>query len=111
MKLVNRHELEWDEVSHNTKIRKQVMLSKGEAGPVTQYARAVFPPGEKAEAHKHDDMLEVFSVESGCGVMVINGVEYGFSAGMTALVEPCEIHEIINTGSEDLILNYFGVQV
>jgi len=109
MKLVKIHELPDLGVSHNTKIRKRVMLADGEVGTITNYARAVFPPGEKAAAHQHDDMAEVFTVESGCGEIRIDDVAYVFSAGTTAVVEPGEEHEIINTGTADLIVTYFGI--
>ena len=33
-------------VSHNARIRKRQILTNGEVGPVTNYARATFPPGD-----------------------------------------------------------------
>ena len=109
MKLINIHDLPDLGVSHNAKIRKRVMLTDGEVGAITTYARAVFPPGEKVGAHQHDDMAEVFTVESGRGEIRINDVAYVFSAGAVAVVEPGETHEIINTGTTDLIITYFGL--
>jgi mannose-6-phosphate isomerase-like protein (cupin superfamily) len=109
MKLIRMHELPEQGVSHNARIRKRQILKNGEMGPITNYARAVFPPGEKADAHRHDDMVEVFTVESGCGEIRIDDVVYVFSAGLTVVVEPGEVHEIINTGGVELIVTYFGV--
>ncbi|RKX46992.1 MAG: cupin domain-containing protein [Verrucomicrobia bacterium] len=111
MKLIKINELPEQGVSHNARIRKRVMLKGGEVGPITSYSRAVFPPGEKAGAHRHDDMTEVFTVESGCGEIRIDDVAYGFSAGVTVVVEPGEVHEIISTGSTELVVTYFGVLV
>ena len=109
MKRIRISELTELGVSHNARIRKRQILKNGEIGPITNYARAVFPPGEKADAHSHDDMVEVFSVESGCGEIRIDDVAYVFSAGLTVVVEPGEVHEIINTGGVELIVTYFGV--
>lgn len=109
MKLINIHELPEQGVSHNARIRKRVMLANGETKNITNYARAVFPPGEKAGAHSHDDLVEVFTVESGCGEIRIDDVAYVFSAGLTVVVEPGEVHEIVNTGSSELVITYFGV--
>jgi mannose-6-phosphate isomerase-like protein (cupin superfamily) len=109
MKLINIHEVAEVGVSHNAKIRKRPILEYGMVGRITQYARAVFPPGEQADAHRHDDMSEVFTVESGCGEIRINEVAYVFSKGLTVVVEPGEVHEIINTGTVELIVSYFGV--
>ena len=38
-------------------------------------------------------------------------VAYVFSAGLTFVVEPGEVHEIVNTGDTNLIVTYFGVRV
>lgn len=109
MKLIRTNELPEQGVSHNARIRKRVILKAGEIGPITNYARAVFPPGEKAGAHSHDDMVEVFTVESGCGEIRIDDVAYVFSVGLTVVIEPGEVHEIINTGDSELVVAYFGV--
>ena len=111
MKMIKMQELLEQGVSHNARIHKRQILTKGEVGPITNYARAVFPPGEKADAHRHDDMTEVFTVESGSGDIRIDDVAYVFSAGMTFVVEPGEVHEIVNTGETELIVTYFGVLV
>lgn len=111
MKRIKINELPEQGVSHNARIRKRVIIANGELGPITNYARAVFPPGEKADSHLHNDMAEVFSVESGCGEIRINDVAYVFTAGTVVLVEPGDVHEIINTGDTNLIVNYFGVQL
>lgn len=109
MKLIRLGELPEEGVSHNERIRKRRMLRAGDVDPLTYYARAVFPPGEKAGAHCHDDMTEIFTVESGCGEIRIDGEAYPFSVGMTAVVEPGEVHEIINTGGAELVITYLGV--
>lgn len=109
MKLIKLNECPEVGVSHNEKIRTRRLLKNGEVGPITNFARAVFPPGEKAGAHKHDDMAEIFTVESGCGEIRIDDVAYVFSAGLTVVVEPGEMHEIINTGASELIVTYLGV--
>lgn len=111
MKLILINELPEQGVSHNARIRKRVIVGKGELGRVTHYSRAIFPPGEKAGSHLHNDMAEVFTVESGCGEIRINDVAYVFSTGMAVLVEPGEVHEIINTGRAELVVTYFGVLI
>lgn len=110
MKLIRMEEMEEGGVSHNARIGRRRILACGEVGPITHYARAVFPPGETAAAHMHHDMTEVFTVESGCGEIRIDGKSCVFSAGMTAVVEPGELHEIANTGTAELVLTYFGVR-
>ena len=111
MKLIKINEVPEKGVSHNGRIRKRELIANGELGPVTTFSRAVFPPGEKAGSHLHNDMAEVFWVESGCGEIRINEVAYVFARGTAVLVEPGDVHEIVNTGDADLVVGYFGVLV
>ena len=111
MKLIKLSELPEQAVSHNQRIRKREILANGELGPITNYARAVIPPGERAGSHLHNDMAEVFLVESGCGEIRINEVAYVFSTGTAVVVEPGDVHEIVNTGSTNLVITYFGVLI
>ncbi|WP_372846419.1 cupin domain-containing protein [Pontiella sp.] len=109
MKLIKINEQPERGVSHNAKVRKRVMVGPGVVQGITNYSRAVFPPGEKAAEHLHEDMAEVFTCESGCGEIRVNDVGYVFSAGTTVVVGPGEVHEIINSGSANLVVTYFGV--
>lgn len=111
MKLIKLSDLPEQGVSHNAAIRKRVILGNRELPRLANYSRAVFPPGEKAGSHLHNDMAEVFTVESGCGEVRVNDVAYVFDAGTTVFVEPGDVHEIINTGTTDLVVNYFGILV
>lgn len=97
-------------VSHNSTIRKQVMLKAGDLPHLTQFAVAEFPPGQVASAHIHTDMHEVFFVQLGTGAIEIDGTSYDLHPGVCILVEPNERHEIINTSQEVLRLVYFGIQ-
>ena len=111
MKLIRLNEVPEKGVSHNPAIRKRVLVENKVIPRVTNYARAVFPPGEKAARHVHDDMAEVFTVESGSGEICINDVAYVFGVGTTVVVEPGEVHEITNTGKTAMVVTYFGIAV
>ena len=110
MKKILLGELPREGVSHDPQITKQVMLRRGDLPHLTSFSRATLAAGQKARAHKHHDMFEVFFVESGSGVIVIDGATHQLEAGVCVLVEPDERHEITNTGSGDLVLNYFGIE-
>lgn len=97
-------------VSHNARIRKRVLIADTQIQHVTNFAQAVFPPGEIAVAHHHDDMTEVFFVESGEGCMLVDDEPVAISAGVCVTVERGEVHEIQNTGSDNLIITYFGIR-
>ena len=98
-------------VRHNAAISKKVMLRSGDVPQLTQFSQARFPAGQMAKAHFHPDMYEVFFVESGIGQMQIEGTAHTLKPGMCITVEPNEVHEVVNTGQEDLVLTYFGLQV
>ena len=110
MKITSLNNLPQQTVSHNPEITKKVMLSNKDLPHLTNFSQATFAPGQIAEAHAHEDMCEVFFVSAGSGVIRIDGREYDLIFGVCVAVEPEETHEIINTGTKNLILTYFGIQ-
>ena len=111
MKIVSLIDLPDEPVSHNPEIKKRVLL-KGEDFPtcITTFAQARFKAGQSAGAHAHDHMYEVFLVEQGEGLIRVEGEELQVTAGTCAVVEPGETHDIINSGSVDLVVTYFGMK-
>lgn len=101
-------ELPDEEVSHNARIKKRVMLKTGDLPHLIGFSQARFPAGEMANRHKHDDMYEVFYVEQGVGRIRVDDQEIALEPGVCVSVEPGENHEIENTGNEELVVNYFG---
>ena len=97
-----------EEVSHNARIKKKVMLKAGDLPHLTGFSQARFPAGEIAGIHQHDDMYEVFYVEQGRGLIRVDNREIVLEPGVCVSVEPGENHEIENTGNEELVVNYFG---
>ena len=98
------------DVSHNPKLKKHELLSRGDVEQVTVFSRAIFPPGETADAHSHADMTEVFYVESGQGVICVNDEPIILKAGTCVVAEPNESHELENTGLTDMVVLYFGIR-
>lgn len=110
MKFISLSKLAEESVSHNPEIRKKVMLRAGELPHLTNFSQANFAPGQTSPAHAHQDMWEVFFVESGSGVISINAQEYPLFPGDCAVVEPGEVHEIRNNSDLELVLTYFGLK-
>ena len=100
-----------ERVSHNEQIQKHVLLKRGQCANIMQLARSVFPPGETVEAHAHEDMVEVFMVREGAGRIVVNEKPFDLIKDGCVVVESGEIHELINTGQKNLIIDYIGLQV
>ncbi len=53
--------------------------------------------------HSHD-CEEVILIQHGEGTFVFADQERSFSAGDTIIVPPAAVHQILNTGDEDLVL-------
>jgi len=83
----------------------------GDLPHLTNFSQARFAPGQVAAAHTHQDMCEVFFVESGMGEIRIDGTAYPLVAGSCVAVEPGEVHEVVNSGPTELVLTYFGLRV
>lgn len=111
MKITQMQTLPDEIVRHNAAISKKVMLRAGEIPQLTQFSQARFPTSQIAKAHCHPDMYEVFFVEAGEGQMTIEGTTHTLAPGVCITVEPNEVHEVVNTGQEDLVLTYFGLKV
>ena len=110
MKKVSLSELPLEGVSHDPLIAKQVMLRRGDVPHLTTFSRATLLPGQTAHEHEHRDMFEVFFVETGTGLMTINGLQHRLQGDVCITVEPMERHEITNDGTSELVLIYFGVE-
>ncbi|OVE82520.1 hypothetical protein BVY03_00775, partial [bacterium K02(2017)] len=76
MHLSNLLEIPPENVSHNSKIKKQVLLKNNIIPNMTQFAISTFPPGEIAFTHSHQDMNEIFYVQSGNGLAIVDGVQH-----------------------------------
>ncbi|NJM85767.1 MAG: cupin domain-containing protein [Leptolyngbyaceae cyanobacterium SL_1_1] len=97
-------------VSHSPTIKKRVLLSSGDLPHLTNFAQAYFALGQVVEAHAHTYLCEVFFVEAGNGIIRINGADYTLQVGTCIAVEPRE-HEVLDTGSTELVLTYFGLAI
>ena len=110
MHFANLKDLEEAVVSHNHNIRKKVFIGPNTLQNLIYFSRAVFPPGETAETHNHSDMAEIFYVSSGCAQVTVNGQDFICTEGSCITIEPHENHQLTNTGDQDLILLYLGIQ-
>ena len=109
MKLSHLDNLPSVPLSHNARISKKQLLAYDEVPGLAQFAQAIIPPGECVAAHCHDDMIEVFFVQSGEGIISIDGVDCAITPGASICVDAGEVHALQNTGSGNLVLLYFGL--
>ncbi len=96
-------------VSHNPGIKKRMLIAPDQVKNLVYFSEARFPVGESAPAHHHNDMTEVFFIRSGSGSIEINGESYAMKPGQCITIEPGDVHELKNTGDEELVVLYFSV--
>lgn len=109
MKLVSLDILPLTTTSHNNAGKKQTMVQKGEIPHLLQFSQVTFAPGEVVAAHTHADLYEVFFVEKGEGTYIVNGKSNVITKGTCITIEPGELHELVNTGTGELVLTYFNI--
>jgi len=111
MKTVSMKDIPEEGVSHDPQLRKKVIIGSGELPHLNKFAQARFAPGQIAHAHSHDDFYEIFLIESGGGMITVDGIEHPISEGMCVVFEPKEVHEVVNNNSQELVITYFGLEV
>lgn len=111
MKIFSLADIAGESVSHDPQITKKMLIRDGELPHLTKFAQLRMTPGQIAHAHSHTDEYELFLVEAGEGSMAVDGEEYHLSAGTCVVFDPEEIHQIVNTGKDDLVMTYLGVRV
>ncbi len=110
MKIVEMDRVEPEGLSHDPNILKRVLFHEHELPGSVRLSHALFKPGQKAAAHCHEDLHEVFYILSGFGRFIIDGKVVEVGEGSSVRIDPGEEHELINSGQEDLALIYFGLE-
>jgi mannose-6-phosphate isomerase-like protein (cupin superfamily) len=111
MKIISLSDLPEEPVSHNPEVKKKVFLKEGDLPScITKFAQARFAAGQTAGAHAHTEMYEVLLVEEGDGLLRTPRCQEPLGPGICVVMEPDEIHDIVNTGEVDLVITYFGVK-
>lgn len=60
-------------------------------------------PDEKSIGHEHD-FTQIMYFLRGVGKAIVNDIDTRIEPGLVIIVKPNEIHEIVNTGNENLDL-------
>lgn len=109
MKITHLDHCSAEGLSHDADIVKKILFHENELPSSVRLSHAIFKPGQKASAHSHDDLYEIFYVLSGEGLFLINGQSHRVNAGSAVRIDPHDLHEVINDGHDDLMLLYFGL--
>jgi mannose-6-phosphate isomerase-like protein (cupin superfamily) len=109
MKLLELASLPLEPASHDAHVLKRVMLRNGQVPNLTNFSQSSIPAGTRTTSHAHTDMTEIFFIISGTGEIIINDQAQPIGPGSCVVIEYNETHVLHNTGTEPLVLNYFGL--
>lgn len=109
MKLVHVDHIETERVSHDPGIIRRVLLGEDELPGSVRLSHALLVPGQQVTPHRHEDLFEIFYLLSGEGVLTVEDADYPIGAGSCFAIEPGEEHALVNIGSSDMALLYFGL--
>lgn len=95
----------------NPGVMKRVIATADilQLGQVMMVNWARLPAGHKFNRHYHEDMQEVFVLLSGSVAMTVDGEVVQMSSGDTVIVDPREIHEMKNIGTDTAEYIVFGI--
>ena len=96
---------------HNPEISKKTICREDDLPNIINFGLVTYKPGQIVDAHSHENFYEVFYFNSGKGVIRVNGMEYSIQPDVCILLEPNDIHEMINSGDEDLQHLFFQVRI
>lgn len=82
-----------------------ILINPETAGSVHMtFGKITVRSGEGSPMHHHKKMEEIFYIISGSGKMVIDDKSFSVGAGHSILVPAGCRHQLLNTGSENLVL-------
>ena len=115
MKVARFKNIDYLPASHedkeNPQVLKKVLLTHEDLilGRVQMVNWAKLPVGNKFRAHYHEDMEEIFIIMDGLVKVKVNAQEAELAKGDVVVIEPQEVHEMENTGSEDAYYIVIGI--
>ena len=115
MRIIRNHEIAYAPASHEDPqdpgCLKKVFATKTDLldGKVQMVNWSKLPVGKSFQPHYHEGMQEVFVLFSGTAKMTVEGQSFELVGGDAIFIDPQEVHEMKNTGDEDVIYLVFGI--
>lgn len=110
MKKINSERLKEIGVSHNSEIKKRVIIKSHEYNNLQIFSKVIFQPKQSSSPHTHDDMIEVFFVLSGKGIFHSKDKEIVVEKDDCISIPAAEKHWQSNLFSKPWELLYFGIR-
>lgn len=99
------------EDAHDPGVWKTVLFAKADLqrGVVQMINWARQPPGKRFARHYHEDMQEVFVILEGTAQLKVGEKTVVLRRGDAVRIDPHEIHEMWNDGTEDVEYVVIGI--
>lgn len=101
--IIKLNEQPWYVAEDNAEAREFASPRNSRAQKMS-IAEIKIPAGVHIIEHHHEVMEEIYFVQSGSGIMNINGLDQKVEQGDTIVILPGERHSIRNNTNEDLYL-------
>ena len=117
MKIFRLNELEWIPASHENQqtpsVWKKVLMQKGDLldGRAQMVNWCRMEPGKAFSPHYHEDMGEIFLILKGKAMIRIGEATAEIKSQEAVVIPPREVHEMKNTGEEDLEYLAMGISL
>lgn len=115
MHLVRGSQIEFIPASHEDPkdpgVLKRVLATHSNLikGQIMMVNWALLPVGKSFQAHYHEDMQEVFIILNGNVKMTVNKQDHELAKGDAIVIDPREVHKMLNTCDDDVEYIVFGV--
>lgn len=98
-----------DDIQYEPRLghEKAVIFGDEDFGSKTKVQIVKLPANEHVKPHVHKVRTELLQVLAGTGEIVVNNEIAATKAGEFVLVEPNDVHEVINRGDEPFIVAVF----
>ena len=110
MKKINSTTLKEVGASHNSEIKKRIMIKSDEYNNIQMFSRAIFYSKQSSLPHTHQDMTEIFFILSGRGIFHSKDKEILVKKDDYISIPSGEEHWQSNPFTEPLELLYFGIK-
>jgi mannose-6-phosphate isomerase-like protein (cupin superfamily) len=87
----------------DTSTIREILAPRNSSLERQSLAEATLAPGAKTQAHLHPQTEEIYYILSGTGCMAIEGEQQQVSVGDGIPIPVGRRHQILNTGTEDLV--------
>lgn len=108
MKIVRNQEKPWQDKEGYSK--RVLVDEKDLNNPGSQVQTVKIKAGERAENHYHKVQTEVFYFLTDYGYWIINGQKFEFQIGDVLVIEPQDVHSVINESDQEYFYVVFKIK-